>query len=336
MKTYEIPAFEIDQLRLVESELPVPGPGQVLVRMTAASLNYRDLMVVRGHYNPKMRLPIAPLSDGVGIVEKIGEGVDRFAPGDRVAGIFMQDWIDGRIDKKKAASALGGAIPGVLREYMVFHQSGLVKPPARLSDVEAASLPCAAVTAWHALFEEAPSYAGDTVLLQGTGGVSLFALQFAKAAGFRVIITSSSDEKLKRARLLGADETINYKVAPDWEEAARRLTNGDGVDHVIEVGGADTLPRSIRAVRMGGTISVIGILSGNAQALAPAGVLMNSLRVQGIYVGSRSMFEQMNKAIEVHSIKPVVDRIFSWTDARSAYQYLESEQHFGKICLAIS
>jgi NADPH:quinone reductase-like Zn-dependent oxidoreductase len=336
MKTYEIPAFGIEQLRLTESEKPSPGPGQVLVRMTAASLNYRDLMVVRGQYNPKMRLPIAPLSDGVGIVDATGEGVDRFAAGDRVAGIFMQEWLDGPIDKKKFASALGGAIPGILREYMIFHQSGLVKPPAHLSDVEAAALPCAGVTSWHALFEEGSSYPGATVLLQGTGGVSLFSLQFAKAAGFRVVITSSSDEKLHRARQLGADETINYKKTPDWEEEARRLTAGVGVDHVIDVGGGDTLARSMRAVRMGGTISVIGALSGSTQAIAPVGVLMNSLRVQGIYVGSRAMFERMNKVIETHSIRPVLDRVFPWTEAREAFTYMESQRHMGKICLAIT
>ncbi len=336
MKLYEIPAFGIDQLRLVETEKPAPGPGHVLVRMTAASLNYRDLMVVRGHYNPKMKLPMVPLSDGVGIVEALGEGVDRFTSGDRVAGIFMQDWIDGRVDKRKFASALGGAIPGVLRDYMLFHQSGLVKPPAHLTDAEAATLPCAAVTAWHALFEEAPSYPGDTVLLQGTGGLSLFALQLAKAAGFRVIITSRSDEKLERARQLGASETINCKRTPDWEEEARRLTNGVGVDHVVEVGGADTLPRSLRAVRMAGTISVIGVLGGNAQAIAPASVLMNSIRVQGIYVGSRAMFERVNRALELHAIRPVVDRVFPWTEAKDAYEYLESQRHFGKICLAIT
>jgi NADPH:quinone reductase-like Zn-dependent oxidoreductase len=336
MKTYEIPAFGIDQLRLVECEKPIPGPGQVLVRMTAASLNYRDLMVVRGHYNPKMKLPMAPLSDGVGVVEAAGERASRYAPGDRVAGIFMQDWIDGRIDKKKAGSALGGAISGVLREYMVFDESGLVKPPAYLSDVEVATLPCAGLTAWHALFEEGPSFPGDTILLQGTGGVSLFALQFAKAAGFRVIITSSSDEKLRRARELGADETINYKDAPDWEEAAKHFTRGEGVDHVIEVGGADTLALSLRAVRMAGTVSVIGVLTGNAQTVAPAGLLMNSLRVQGIYVGSRAMFERMNRAMEAHLIKPVVDSVFPWTQAKEAYQHLESQRHFGKICLAIT
>jgi NADPH:quinone reductase-like Zn-dependent oxidoreductase len=336
MKTYEIPAFGIDRLQLVESAKPTPGPGQVLVRMTAASLNFRDLMVIRGHYNPKLRFPMVPLSDGVGIVEAIGEGVDRFAVGDRVSGIFMQEWIDGRINKKKFASALGGAIPGVLREYMVFHQSGLVKPPAHLNDAEAASLPCAAVTAWHALFEEGPAYPGQSVLLQGTGGVSLFALQFAKAAGFRVIITSSSDDKLLRTKELGADETINYKNTPDWEEAAKHFTNGEGVDHVIEVGGADTLPRSLRAVRMAGTVSVIGVLTGNTQALAPVGVLMNSLRIQGIYVGSRAMFERMNKAMEAHRIKPVVDRVFPWTEAKQAYQHLESQRHIGKICLAVT
>lgn len=334
MKYFEIPEFGIDHLALVEQEQPIPGAGQVLVKLTAASLNYRDLLVVRGQYNPRMKLPMVPLSDGAGVVASVGHGVDRFAPGDQVAGIFMQGWLDGRIDRKKVATALGGAIPGVLREYMVFDQEGLVKTPAHLTGVEAATLPCAAVTAWQALFEQGSLYPGDTVLVQGTGGVSIFALQFAKAAGCRVIATSSSDDKLARARLLGSDETINYRANPDWDDAARKLTAGAGVDHVIEVGGSDTLPRSLKAVRMGGTVSVIGVLGGVANCVSPTSILMNSTRVQGIYVGSRAMFERMNRAIELHAMKPVVDRVFPFTEIREALHYMEAQQHFGKICLS--
>lgn len=334
MKCFEIQQFGVDHLVLIEHEKPVPGPGQVLVKLAAASLNYRDLLVVRGHYNPKMKLPMIPLSDGAGVVEAVGAGVDRFAPGDRVAGIFMQGWQDGRIDRQKAATALGGAIPGILREWMVFDQAGLVKTPAHLTAIEAATLPCAALTAWHALFERASLLPGEVVLVQGTGGVSLFALQFAKTAGCRVIVTSSSDEKLARARLLGADETINYKANPEWDDAARKLTAGVGVDHVVEVGGADTLPRSLKAVRMGGTVSVIGVLSGAANAVNPSSVLMNSLRIQGIYVGSRGMFERMNRAFTAHDLKPVVDRVFPYTECADALRYMESQRHFGKICLA--
>src|ERR1700733_2707428 len=268
MRYFEIPGFGIDHLALAEQEEPAPGTGQVLVKLTGASLNYRDLLVVRGQYNPRMKLPMIPLSDGAGVVAAVGDGVDRFAPGDQVAGIFMQGWIDGRIDRKKAATALGGAIPGVLREYMIFDQEGLVKTPSHLTGIEAATLPCAAVTAWHALFEQGSLYPGDTVLVQGTGGVSLFALQFAKAVGSRVMNPSSSDDKPARARRLGADETINYRANPDWDDAARKLTAGGGVDQVIEVGGSDTLPRSLKAVRMGGTVSVIGVLSGVANSVS--------------------------------------------------------------------
>jgi NADPH:quinone reductase-like Zn-dependent oxidoreductase len=303
--------------------------------MHAASLNYRDLMVLRGQYNPKLRMPMVPLSDGVGVVEGLGEGVTRFASGDRVVGTFFQGWVDGRIDKKASGTALGGAIQGVLRDYVVFEEDGLVKAPAHLTDAQAASLPCAAVTAWHALFEEGPHFSGDTVLVQGTGGVSLFALQFAKQAGLSVIVTSSSDAKLERARTLGADETINYKTTPDWEEAARKLTGGLGVDHVIEVGGSDTLPRSLKAVRMGGTVSVIGVLSGVGDTVGPRGLLVNSLRLQGIYVGSRAMFERMNRAIEAGKLQPVVDRVFPFAEALEAYRHMESQKHFGKICISI-
>ena len=333
MKICEVQDFGIDKLIFKEKDIPQPGHGQVLVKMTAASLNYRDYLVVNGTYNPKLRRPVVPLSDGTGIVEKTGDGVTRFKTGDRVAGCFMQKWMDGPITPEKAASALGGAIDGVLQPYVLFSEDGLVAIPASLSDEEAATLPCAAVTAWHALFEHTPGAPGQTVLIQGTGGVSIFALQFAKVAGFRTIVTSSSEEKLERARQMGASELINYKKIPDWEQEARRLTNGEGVDHVIEVGGSDTMPRSLKAVRMQGVISMIGVLSGAEPTVSPRHILMNTICVQGIYVGSRAMFERMNRAIEFHRIKPVVDKVFEWTEIKEALHAMEKQQHFGKICL---
>ncbi len=333
MKSFEIQEFGIDNLTLVDRETPQPGQGEVLVKLAAASLNYRDFMVAKGIYNPKLRRPMVPLSDGAGVVEEIGAGVTRFKKGDRVAACFMQKWIDGPVTREKGASALGGALDGVLREFAVFSEDGLVHSPGSLSDEEVAALPCAAVTAWHALFEHTPSIPGDCVLIQGTGGVSMFTLQFAKAAGLRTIITSSSDRKLERARALGASETINYKTTPNWEEEARRLTGGEGVDHVVEVGGSDTMPRSLRAVRVQGAISVIGVLSGVDATISPRSILMNSIRVQGIYVGSRAMFERMNRAIEFHRIKPVIDRVFPWIEIKDALHYMETQRHFGKICL---
>jgi NADPH:quinone reductase-like Zn-dependent oxidoreductase len=336
MKAFEIREFGIDKLVLADREIPRPGPSEVLVRLTAASLNYRDLMVVRGQYNPRMKLPMIPLSDGAGIVESAGPGVTRFKAGDRVAGIFMQGWIDGPPNREVRETALGGSIQGVLRDYAVFSEHGLVASPPHLTDVEAASLPCAAVTAWHALFEASPAEPGESVLLQGTGGVSLFALQFAKAAGLRIIITSSSDEKLERARQLGATDTINYRSNPDWDKEARRLTGGIGVDRVIEVGGSGTFAKSLQAVRVHGVVSTIGALTGAEAAVSPIPILMNSLRVLGIYVGSRAMFERMIRAIGLHGIRPVIDRTFPWTDFPSALRYMESQQHLGKICLTFA
>ena len=333
MKAFEVQEFGIENLVLVDREMPRPGVGEVLVRLTAASLNYRDYMVVKGVYNPKLKRPIVPLSDGAGIVEEIGSGVSRFKKGDRVAPCFMQKWIDGRVTREKGASALGGGIDGVLRQFAVFSEDGLVRAPELLNDEEVATLPCAALTAWHALFENDPPIPGTSVLIQGTGGVSIFALQFAHATGLRTIVTSSSDEKLARVKKLGADETINYRATPNWDEEARKLTNGEGVDHVVEVGGSGTMPRSLRAVRMQGMISVIGALSGAEATISPIGILMNALRVQGIYVGSRAMFERMNRAIEFHRIRPMIDRVFEWTQIKDALRYMESQQHFGKICL---
>jgi len=333
VKVFEIQEFGIDQLALVEREKPVPGPSQALVRMLAASLNYRDYMMVGGTYNPRLKRPVVPLSDGVGVVEEVGSAVTRVKKGDRVAASFFQKWIEGPPSKEKVQSALGGGINGVACEYAVFSEEGLVPAPASLSDEEVASLPCAAVTAWHALFGYAGNVPGDTVLLQGTGGVSIFALQFAVLAGLRTIITSSSDEKLALAKKLGAHETINYKTTPNWDEAARKLTGGEGVDHVIEVGGSGTLARSMKALRIHGAISVIGVLGGADAAITPVSLLANSTRIQGIFVGSRSMFEQMNRAIELHKLKPVVDQTFEWTYLKEALRYMESQRHFGKICL---
>lgn len=333
MKAFEIQEFGIDNLDLVDREQPQPGPGQALVRMLAASLNYRDYMMVEGNYNPRLKRPLVPLSDGVGIVEEIGIGVTRVKKGDRVAPCFFQKWLEGPPSKEKNSAALGGSLDGVAREYAVFSEDGLVQAPASLSDEEVAALPCAAVTAWHALFGHAGTVPGDTVLLQGTGGVSIFALQFAKLAGLRTIITSSRDEKLAHARELGASETINYKTTPHWDEAARKLTGGLGVDHIIEVGGANTLALSMKALRVHGAISIIGVLGGGEAAITPTSLLVLSARIQGIFVGSRNMFEQMNKAIGFHKLKPVVDKTFAFADLKEALRYMESQRHFGKICL---
>lgn len=336
MKTYEIQSDAgIDALALVERPEPKPGWGEVLIRVRATSLNYRDLIVVQSGYGNKQKLPLIPMSDGAGEVVAVGEGVTRVKVGDRVAGIFFQDWIAGSLTKEKMNSALGGAIDGVLTEYAVLNQDGLVLLPDHLSYEEGATLPCAAVTAWHALVTKGNVTAGETVLVLGTGGVSIFALQFAKMHGARVIVTSSSDAKLERARVLGASETINYKSTPNWEEQVFQLTERNGVDHVIEVGGAGTLAKSLRAVRVEGRISLIGVLTGSTSEVNPMPILMKSLKMQGIYVGSREMFEAMNRAIALHQLKPVIDRVFPFTEAQEAYRYMKSAAHFGKIVIQL-
>jgi NADPH:quinone reductase-like Zn-dependent oxidoreductase len=333
MKAWEVQGtFGIDSLILVDKPDPKPGPLQVLIRLKAWSLNYRDLMVVKGQYNPKLRLPFTPLSDGAGEVTAVGDGVTRVKIGDRVAGCFMPRWHDGPLTEAKAKSSLGGGQEGMLAEHVVLHEDGVVKVPGHLTDAEAATLPCAALTAWNALIASGGLRAGDTVLVQGTGGVSLFALQFAKAAGARVIATSSSGAKLERALELGASDGINYKDTPDWEDKVRELTGGAGVDHVVEVGGAGTLGKSFKAVRSGGVISLIGVLTGVGQ-VNPLPILMKNIRVQGIYVGSRAMFEDMNRAIALHQLRPVVDRTFKFDEVGAALRHMESAAHFGKICI---
>jgi NADPH:quinone reductase-like Zn-dependent oxidoreductase len=331
MKSFQLKRFGIDGLVLADIPRPTPRHGPMLVKMRAWSINYRDYLVVRGVYDPKLKLPFQILSDGVGEVVEVGPGVTRAKFGDRVAGTFMQKWIGGQPAAEKSASALGGAVPGVAAEYVIFDNNGVVPVPAHLSDEEAATLPCAAVTAWHALVSSGKLAAGETVLVQGTGGVSLFALQFAHMMGARVIATSSSDEKLERVRALGASELINYKNTTEWGKKARDLTNGRGVDHVVEVGGAGTLPQSIEATRIGGRISLIGVLTGGA--FNPIPILMKNIVVQGIYVGSRAMFEAMNAAIAVNGLKPVIDRVFPFSELPQALKHMESGTHFGKIVL---
>ena len=333
MKVFEIKqASGIDALTLTERPEPKLGYGQALVKIKAVSLNYRDLLVVKGAYSRNLPLPLVPCSDGAGEVVEVGEGVTRVKRGDRVAGIYMQTWISGELDESKARSALGGAIDGVLAEHVLFHEEGLVHIPEHLSYEEAATLPCAAVTAWNGLITSGGLKPGDTVLVMGTGGVSIFALQFAKISGARVIATSSSDEKLERVKQLGASDGINYKSVPDWDKKVWELTNKVGVDHVVEVGGAGTLAKSLRAVRMGGQISLIGVLSGVGEA-NPLPAVMKNIRIQGIYVGSREMFEAMNRAISLHQLHPVVDRVFPFEETHEAYRYMESGAHFGKVVI---
>lgn len=335
MKAYEVrEPFGIDHLVLSEHERPSPGYRQVLVRVRAVSLNYRDLLIIKGLYNPKIPLPFVPFSDGAGDVVAVGEGVSRVKAGDRVAGIFMQEWLAGELTETKAKSALGGGKTGVLAEYVVLDENGLVNIPERLSYEEASTLPCAAVTAWHAVIEPRLR-PGQRVLLLGTGGVSIFSLQFAVMAGLEVIITSRSDEKLAKTVQLGAAHRINYKAVPEWDKRVQELTGGVGVDLVVEVGGAGTLPQSLKSVRTGGRISLIGVLTGAAGEVNPLPVVMKNICVQGILVGSREMFESMNRAISLHRLRPVIDRVFPFSKARDALRYMENGVHFGKICISL-
>ncbi|MGI8789083.1 MAG: zinc-dependent alcohol dehydrogenase family protein [Pyrinomonadaceae bacterium] len=336
MKTYEINEFGIENLSLVERDEPQPQSNEVLVKFHAASLNYRDLMMVKGAYNPKLKTPLVPLSDGAGEVVATGESVTKWKIGDEVCPIFMQGWTDGAIDFRKRRTALGGDADGCLREFGAFDENGLVRFPDHLSYEEAACLPCAAVTAYNALFVSGQMKSDDSILLQGTGGVSVFALQMASVLGTRIIITSSSDEKLRRAKDLGADNLINYKEQTDWDKAVLDLTEKAGVDHVVEVGGAGTLQKSLNAVKVGGHIAVIGVLSG-AGEINPATILMKAVKMQGIFVGSRQMFEQMNLMLCQHVyLKPVVDKVYEFGEIKDALKYMESGSHFGKIVIKIN
>jgi NADPH:quinone reductase-like Zn-dependent oxidoreductase len=333
MRVWELQRFGADGLVLVDRPDAAPGPGQALVRVRAVSINYRDWLMITGDYNPRQRLPLVPCSDGAGEVVAIGPGVSRVAVGDRVMGIFSQAWLAGEPTRERARGTLGGPLDGMLAEQVVLSAEGLVATPTHLSDVEAATLPCAAVTAWHALAELGGVRPGDTVLVQGTGGVAIFALQIAQVLGARVVVTSSSDDKLRRARELGAWQTINYVATPDWDKAARALTDNVGVDHIVEVGGAGTIGRSLRAIRTGGTISVIGVLSGKTSEVLLTSILMQNVRVQGVLVGSRDTFERMNRAVAHHQLRPVVDTVFDFDAAPAAFAHLAAGRHLGKVCI---
>lgn len=333
MKRWEIRAF--GSLELAEATPAPLSAGDVRVAVRAVSLNYRDLLLVEGSYNPKLPLPSVPCSDMAGEVLEVGEGVTRFAVGDRVIGSFVQSWTAGRLTRAHQASALASPLPGVLATERVFPEGGLVRAPDTLDDVEASTLPCAALTAWHALVDHGRLTAGETVLVQGTGGVAIFALQIAKALGARVIATTGRSERRPRLLELGASQVVNYREEPSWGRAVRALTGGAGVDHVVEVGGAGTLAQSLQAVGAGGSVYVIGILGGASEPFNVLPVLMNEVRLQGVFVGPRDSLEAMCKALSGNAIRPVVDSVFAFEQAPDAFARLRSGAHFGKVAIRV-
>ena len=333
MRVWQISTFGIDSLGFVERPTPQPGPGEVLVKIHAISFNYRDLMVVKGLYNPKMKLPRIPCSDGAGEVAAVGDGVTAWKPGDRVAGIFMQNWLDGPPTRAKTRGALGGDMDGMLAEFVVLKETGLVAAPEHMSDEEAATLPCAAVTAWNAL-SAGNLKPGGSILTLGTGGVSTFAIQFARLMGLRTLGISSSKAKLERATQLGLNAGLNYGETPDWDRWVLNQTGGEGVDLVVEVGGMGTLARSLRAVRIGGVIAQIGVLSGPFEPLPLPLIFHKQIRVHGIYVGSRQDFVDMNRALSLANLHPPVES-FAWTQAREVLRRMEAASHFGKLALTV-
>lgn len=338
MNCYEIQeAFGLENLNKTERPDPKPGAGEVLVKVKAVSINYRDILMVRGHYNPRQPLPLIPFSDGCGEVVEVGDGVTRVAVGDRVCNTFFQEWLDGTPESGSVTrSSMGSPLDGMLTEYVVLNENGVVKLPDYLSFEEGATLPCAAVTAWSCLFRHGDVKPGDKVLALGTGGVSIFTLQLAKMAGAEVIITSSSDEKLERAKALGASHGINYTDNEKWFKDVRVATGGVGVDHVVEVGGVGTFDNSVKSTRMGGHVSMVGILSGGSAPVNLTLVLMNDIRVQGVFVGPRKCFEDLNRALAHHEIRPVVDKTFGFDEAREAIEYVGSGSHFGKVVITVN
>jgi NADPH:quinone reductase-like Zn-dependent oxidoreductase len=336
MKAWRIASFGIDNLEQATLPDPEPRPGEVVVRVHAVSWNYRDLRMVQGLYNPKMQLPRIPCSDGAGEVVAVGEGVTRVKVGDRVCGIFMQNWIDGEPDAAKQRGALGGDIDGMLAEQVVLREQGVVQFPEFLSYEEAATLPCAAVTAWNALTRAGRIKAGDTVVILGTGGVSIFALQLAKMMGARVLGTSSSDAKLERAKALGVDAGVNYREHPEWDRWVMEQTSGRGADLVVEVGGTGTFNRSVRATRIGGAVAQIGVLSESTEGVQIPLLLHKQIRLRGIYVGSRADFEMMSRAIQQQKLKPVIDEVLSFEAAGEALRRMQSATHFGKLVTSVT
>jgi len=334
MRAYQvITADGIDAIEQITREIPTPKDDEILVKMKACSLNYRDILITMGGYVRNDNRPIVPLSDGAGEVVKVGSSVSEFTPGDRVIGNFFQSWETGKIDDNGLNSAMGGSIDGVLCDYFILKANCSVKIPDYLTYSEAATLPCAATTAWHALVTVGEIKTNDIILLLGTGGVSIFGLQIAKALGATTIITSSSDDKLARASALGADHIINYKTHPNWEEEVLKITDGKGVDNVLEVGGAGTFEKSSASVKANGTVALIGVLTGLESPSMSLMTIFNLLRVQGIYVGSTDMLKQLIATMEIHKIHPQVDKSFPFSQAKEAYQWMAQAKHFGKIVI---
>jgi NADPH:quinone reductase-like Zn-dependent oxidoreductase len=338
MRAYQIlPGANIDALQCVDYPDRDLAPFEVRIRVHAVSLNYRDLMVASGNYLVTVDDPIIPCSDGAGEVLALGPGVTRVQVGDRVAGSFFPYWQDGATSPEKIRHALGGDIDGMLAEEVVLHEEALAKIPASFSFLEAATMPCAGVTAWNAIFVSSNAIKpGDTALFLGTGGVSVLGMQLARAAGLRTIITSSSDEKLQRARELGAHHTINYQSIPEWHEEVLALTQGRGANVVLEVGGKGTVNRSVSAAAMGGTIAIIGGVSGFGGEVNPASLLATAKRMVGIFVGSRTMLDDVMRFADATCLKPVIDRVFPFGQAKEAYRYMESGSHFGKVVIDVT
>ena len=336
MKVIELHAFGIDNLHLVDRPVPQPGAGRVLIRMQAASLNYVDLLVIKGHYNPHLLLPFIPVADGAGIVEAIGEGVTRWKPGDRIVTHFIQRWLSGPAQPETATAKLGAELPGVMAEYIVLPAEGIVAAPAHMTAQEAATLPIAGLTAWMGLIHYGGLRPGQTVLTQGTGGVSMAALQLAKAMGANVIATSSSDAKLTRLRALGADAVFNYRTHPDWPAEVKRLTDGAGAHLTLDVGGADSIGKSLQAIRTNGFVGIVGVLEGLSASFNVFDALGNYGRIQGFQVGPRNEFEQYVRALEINQIHPVIDRVFSLEQTKEAFRYMAGGHHLGKVVISFT
>ncbi|BAM05823.1 zinc-dependent alcohol dehydrogenase family protein [Leptospirillum ferrooxidans] len=335
MKTYELSGKGLDHLKIVTREKPSPKKGEVLIRMRAASLNYRDLMIAKGVYRREVCYPLIPLSDGAGEIESVGEGVSGFIQGDRVMGSFFPFFFDGLVGPETDRRALGGDLDGVLSEYVILGSESVVKIPSGWSFEEASTLPCAALTAWNALYGGIPLLPGQTVLVLGTGGVSMYAALFARMGGARVMATSRSREKLLKMRAFGVEDLIDTSTSPDWDDQVHALTLGRGVDHVVDVLGGESFNRSLRAVRVGGQVSVIGVLSGTAGNVDTALILGKAIGVRGIYVGNRRQLEEMSRALEHGSHRPAIDGVFSFSEAREALMALDQGAHFGKIVIRV-
>ncbi|RUW24681.1 MULTISPECIES: NAD(P)-dependent alcohol dehydrogenase [unclassified Mesorhizobium] len=331
-RSWQMTGFGLSKLNPVRGEIPEPGPHELLVRTKAVSLNYKDKLIVDGMLIPDLTFPFVPTSDAVGEIVAIGSAVSRFQVGQRVLGQVIADWPDGDAPPVLHRHTLGSSLPGTLSEHVVFGEDAAVLAPPSLSDIEAATLPIAALTAWFAMTEATRPVPGQTILIQGTGGVSLFALQFAAAFGLRAIVTSSSDEKLKRAKELGAWQVINYRTQPAWDEAARKLTDGLGVNHILEMVGGDNARRSLNALAADGRLSIIGLLGATEISFPVVPLMRNRIVVQGISIGHRRSFERMNQAIEALRIKPVVDKVYGFDDVPQAFGHLEKGP-FGKIVI---